>query len=96
MQKLKIKKATSISLGVIPFLAVASLIVYSLATPEQTGTYGIGYLSPQLVLPMVVGGIITAPFGVKLSKKLSEKTIRMLFVLILLLVISRMAVTLFR
>jgi uncharacterized membrane protein YfcA len=96
IKKLKIKKATSISLGVIPFLATASLLVYSLSAPEQSGAWGIGYLSPQLVIPMVAGGIFMAPLGVRVSKKMSEKKVRMAFVFILLLVIIRMTFTLFR
>jgi uncharacterized protein len=88
--KLKIKKTTSISLGIIPFLSVASLILYSLNSPEQKVNATFGYLSPSLVIPMVIGGIITAPFGVKLSRKLNEKTIRISFVVLLLIVMVQM------
>ena len=88
--KLKIKKTTSISLGIIPFLAVASLILYSLNSPEQKMQATLGYLTPALVIPMVIGGMVTAPFGVKLSKKMNEKAIRISFVLLLLIVMVRM------
>lgn len=92
--KLKIRKATSISLGVIPFLAAASFILYALAKPEENVSSTLGYLYPQLVLPMVLGGLFTAPLGVKLSNKLSEKTIRLYFVLLLLIVTVKMLYTL--
>lgn len=94
--KLKIRKATSISLGVIPFLAAASFILYALAKPEENISSTWGYLYPQLVLPMVLGGLFTAPLGVKLSHKLSEKTTRLYFVLLLLIVITRMLFSFFR
>ena len=94
--KLKIRKATSISLGVIPFLAAASFILYALAKPEEEVSSTLGYLYPQLVLPMVFGGLFTAPLGVKLSNKLSEKTTRLCFVLLLLIVTVRMLFTFFR
>jgi uncharacterized protein len=88
--KLKIKKTTSISLGIIPFLAIASLVLYSLNSPEQKLIPGFGYIVPKLVIPMVISGIITAPFGVRLSKKLSEKAVRICFVGLLLIVMVRM------
>lgn len=94
--KLRIRKATSISLGVIPFLAAASFILYALATPEGNKSASLGYLYPQLVLPMVFGGLFTAPLGVKLSNKLSEKTTRLYFVLLLLIVSGRMLFTFIR
>jgi uncharacterized membrane protein YfcA len=94
--KLKIRKATSISLGVIPFLAAASFILYAVAKPEENNSAVLGYLYPQLVLPMVFGGLFTAPFGVRLSSKLSERTTRLYFVLLLLLVTVRMLFSFFR
>ena len=94
--KLKIRKATSISLGVIPFLAAASFILYAVAKPEENVHSTLGYLYPSLVIPMVIGGLFTAPIGVKLSNKLSEKTTRLFFVLLLVIVTVRMLFTFFR
>ena len=94
--KLKIRKATSISLGIIPFLSAASFILYALAKPEENVTSTLGYLYPKLVIPMVIGGLFTAPLGVRLSNKLSEKTTRLFFVLLLLIVTVRMLFTFFR
>ena len=93
--KLKIRKATSISLGVIPFLAASSFILYAIAKPEENTSAVWGYLYPQLVLPMVFGGLFTAPVGVKLSTKLSERTTRLYFVLLLLIVTVRMLFSFF-
>jgi uncharacterized membrane protein YfcA len=95
IMKLKIRKATSISLGVIPFLAAASFILYALASPQENVSSSLGYLNPKLVIPMVLGGLFTAPIGVRLSNKLSEKTTRLYFVLLLLIVSVRMLFTFF-
>jgi uncharacterized protein len=94
--KLKIRKATSISLGVIPFLAAASFILYAVAKPEENVNSTFGYLYPSLVIPMVIGGLFTAPLGVRLSNKLSEKTTRLFFVLLLVIVTVRMLFSFFR
>jgi len=93
--KLKIKKTTSISLGIIPFLALASTLLYSLSNPNHNMKGTFGYILPELVIPMVLTGIIAAPFGVKLSKYLSEKTIRFSFVFLMVAVIVKMGIAMF-
>jgi len=93
--KLRIKKATSISLGAMPFMTVASALFYAQFKSGNgiSGTFG--YLYPQITIPMVLGVILTSAFGVKLSKKLTEKTIRYTFASVMLLVIIRMGYSLF-
>ncbi|MBT3300778.1 MAG: sulfite exporter TauE/SafE family protein [Bacteroidetes bacterium] len=92
ISKLKIKKATSISLGVMPFMSVVSVLIYSLSQ-SHSGSNAFGYLYPQITIPMVVGVIIMAPQGVKLARRLSDTFIRILFISILLLVTIRMLST---
>ncbi|MFC2114091.1 sulfite exporter TauE/SafE family protein [Bacteroidota bacterium] len=93
ISKLKIKKATSISLGVMPFMSLVSVIIYSLSQPNTIKGSVFGYLYPHIVIPMVLGVILMAPIGVKLSKHLSDTFIRVLFITILLLVTIRMLST---
>jgi uncharacterized membrane protein YfcA len=89
ISKLKIKKATSISLGVMPLMSLVSVIIY-MFTQTQSGNSALGYLYPQVTIPMVIGVIIMAPQGVKLSRKLSDNFIRILFISVLILVTTRM------
>nr|MBC8342685.1 sulfite exporter TauE/SafE family protein [Bacteroidota bacterium] len=87
--KLKIKKATSISLGVMPFMSLVAVLIYSL-TDTEASVNAFGYLYPQITLPMVAGVMIMAPLGVKLSRLFSDTFIRILFITILIVVTIRM------
>jgi uncharacterized membrane protein YfcA len=94
--KLKIKKVTSISLGAMPFFTLAVTIYYALTNPPTNALPGaIGYIMPQIILPMVAGVIIFSPFGVKLSQKLPAHIIRIIFSAILILVIIKMVYSLY-
>jgi hypothetical protein len=87
---LKIKKATSISLGVMPIMSLVSIIIYGL---QQTGGpegNALGYLYPQIVLPLALGAIVMAPVGVKFANKISDSLIRVFFIIIILIVVLRM------
>lgn len=96
LKKLKIKKATSVSLGAMPLMTVASALFYA-QVKSATGIPSVfGYLYPQLILPMVAGVLLTSAFGVRLSKKLNERTIRLFFAVIMMLVIVRMIFSLLK
>ena len=94
-KKLKIKKATSVSLGAMPLMTVASALFYSQVKSGAGVSAAFGYLYPQITLPMVAGVILTSAYGVRLSKKLTEKNIRLLFASVMLLVIIRMTFSMF-
>jgi len=87
--KLKIKKATSISLGVMPFMTLATSVLYTLFDNSNSAN-ALGYIRPEVVIPMGIGVMICAPLGVKLAARISEKKIRLAFILIVLIVIARM------
>lgn len=86
---LKIKKATSISLGVMPFMTISTSLLYAFFENGQNNS-AFGYIYPGVVIPMTLGVMISAPLGVKLAGILSDKVIRIAFILIILIVISRM------
>jgi len=90
IHRLKIKKATSISLGVMPLMALFNIIAYSLQQSSSITQVAIGYIKPDITLPLVAGVMIFAPLGVRLAAKLSEITIRIIFVVVVSLVIIRM------
>ena len=89
--KLKIKKTTSISLGIMPFFTLAMTLYYFLTNvPAGNNIPGaIGYIIPSLVIPMSLGVILCSPLGVLLSQKLHPVTIRIIFAIVLSLVIIR-------
>lgn len=78
--KQPIKKASSISNGVIPFFAI-SLGIYNLSdTPDQViSQYQIGYIVLPIVLPLILSTFIFAPIGVNLAQKTSHGVIRYTF-----------------
>lgn len=91
--KLHIRKAASISLGIIPLFAVANSVVYSLSS-QDSGVempWTFGYIALPVVLPMVAGVVIFAPVGVKLAHRLPQRKIRVAFGVLLLILMIRMA-----
>lgn len=89
--KMKISKAASISLGVIPIFALAmSLFYFFTVSPSQSLPYSYGYIHfPSCVL-LSLGVVLFAPLGVNVSKKLSPKLIKIMFSMVLLLVALKM------
>lgn len=88
---MEIKKATAISLGVIPIFALAMSIYYLVAhTPSVSLPYSVGYISFPAVLPLAIGVVLFAPFGVSMSRRVSDKMIKVTFGLLLVIVALRM------
>ena len=79
--KQNIKKASSISNGVIPLFAIL-VGIHNLITPAQfvASQWQIGYVIFPVVLPMILAAFVFAPMGVKASQKSNQKTIRFVFV----------------
>lgn len=80
MMKQNIKKASSISNGVIPMFAIV-LGIYNLTdTPEHyVSSWQIGYIVLPVVLPLVAATFLFAPIGVKTSQKTPQPVIRAVF-----------------
>ena len=67
--KMNIKKAKSISLGVI-FLTSMAITAYNLFTvPEQLVGPGKGYILFPIVIPIAIGVFFSTPVGVRMSRK---------------------------
>ncbi len=78
--KQPIKKASSISNGVIPFFAIVMGIYNLTDIPDQIiSHYQIGYIVLPIVMPLILSTFIFAPIGVNLSQKTSHKIIRFTF-----------------
>ena len=78
--KMNIKKASSVSNGVIPFFAIA-VGVYNVSSmaPNFMGDWQVGFIALPIVLPMIAATFMLAPVGVNYAQKASPKFIRMVF-----------------
>jgi hypothetical protein len=86
--KIPIRKATSISLGVITVMALAtSLFNYFFAASNAENS---SVLVFSLALPVAIGSLIASPFGVQLASKMKSEHIRIILFLFLLSVIGKM------
>jgi uncharacterized membrane protein YfcA len=80
VMKQSIKKASSISNGVIPLFAIV-LGIYNLSdVPSQyISDWQVGYIVLPVVLPLIFSTFIFAPMGVSVSQKTPQQVIRMVF-----------------
>lgn len=78
--KQNIKKASSISNGVIPFFAIF-VGIYNLSSIPlaKVHSWQVGYIVFPVVLPMILATIFFAPLGVKVSQRTNQLYIRMVF-----------------
>ena len=78
--KQNIKKASSISNGVIPLFAIV-VGIYNLsgAPANKIHEWQIGYIVFPVVIPMIFAALVFAPIGVNVSHKTSQKIIRIVF-----------------
>ncbi|PJZ58606.1 sulfite exporter TauE/SafE family protein [Leptospira barantonii] len=96
--KLNIKKAASISTGVVPFLAASVCISYMLETPAlpYSSVLRIGYVDFLFSIPLFIGTYALSSFGVKAAQKAEAKTIRYTFATVLLILFTKMAYELYK
>lgn len=76
-----IRKASSISNGIIPLFAIA-VGIYNLygSAAQKIMDWQIGYIIFPIVLPMILATFFFAPLGVKLSQKTKPQLIRTVFI----------------
>lgn len=87
---LNMKTARSVSLGVITITAFF-MSLNNVFEPQQyqLEIAQFGYILPTITLPMVAGVLVGGPLGVVLSKKMSDKTISIIYAVFLLLFIIK-------
>jgi uncharacterized membrane protein YfcA len=78
--KMNIRKASSVSNGVIPFFAIA-IGIYNLSAkaPDLMSGWQIGFIVMPIEIPMILATFIFAPIGVNIAQKTSPKMIRLVF-----------------
>lgn len=88
--KMEIRKAKTISLGVIAITSL-SMVIFNLfqAPMLPISMPHTGYIIFQVSIPIVLGTLISATFGVKLSRKIPVSTISYLFAAFVLIVIFK-------
>jgi uncharacterized membrane protein YfcA len=78
--KQSIKKASSISNGVIPMFAIVMGIFNLSGTASQKiSNYQYGNIYFEVIFPMILATFFFAPLGVKMAQKTSPKIIRIVF-----------------
>ena len=91
-----IRKATSISLGAIVIMASGSVSWYALQTNTAIlGPWQWGIISLPAVLPMGLGVLVSAPWGVHLGNRVTPATNKLLFLLFFIIVILQMHFNIF-
>jgi uncharacterized membrane protein YfcA len=97
--KISIKKASSISIGVIMLLA--SSVSFSYLSVEdghqitKVLPLQVGYISISLVLPIIGGIFLASPFGVKKAQKTSAQKLRIIFGVVVTLLCIKTALNIF-
>ena len=81
-----IKKASGISIGVIPIMILPFLVVYAIQQPEIQFDGGLGYLQFLIVLPVVIGIFIGSPLGVAAAKRLESRRLNAIFAALLVII----------
>ncbi len=96
--KMPMKKATALSLSIVPILALASLLKYATSTPHSLINQGIiewinhdqywtmpnhlGYILFPIVIPMMTGTMITTSYAQKKVNSIPVLWLRIIFALI--------------
>lgn len=86
--KMPIKKATSISLGVISIMALFTSLYNGISSASNSS--GSSLLIFSLAIPVAIGSLIASPIGVSISHKLKPAQIRIILIIFLLAVITKM------
>jgi uncharacterized protein len=89
---LSMKKAHSISVGVVPLMALTISTFYFFGQPNVVSLPAsqFGYLNLGIAAPVIFGSMITAPFGVKAAHKVKPRTQKLVFASIVSVVLFKM------
>jgi uncharacterized protein len=94
---LSMKKAHSISVGVVPLMALTISTFYFFGKPNVVSLSAsqFGYLNLGMVAPVIIGSMITAPFGVQAAHQVKPRTQKLVFATIVGVVLFKMLFNLF-
>jgi uncharacterized protein len=94
---LSMKKAHSISVGVVPLLALTIATFYFFGQPNITPlpAFQFGYLNFGIAAPVILGSMITSPFGVQAAHTVKPQTQKLVFATIVGVVLFKMIFNVF-
>ena len=87
LMRLKIHRAKAISLGMIVFTSLVITLMNLFADVQELQISTVGYIIFPMTIPLSAGVILASPIGVKVSKKVSDKTINFIFATFISIVI---------
>lgn len=84
IMKMSLKKASSVSISVIAILALPISLSYIVGAPTNSITLPMqfGLISFGVVIPTLIGVLISAPFGVKTAHKINPNIIKIVFAIV--------------
>lgn len=90
--KLEMKKAVSVSAGVVPIFALPTALYYMFQEPVQQNipVAHWGFILYPLVIPMIIGTLFTVPLGVKTGHAMKPGTAKVIFAIFVVLVLIKM------
>ncbi len=89
-----IKKAVVLSLAIIPLLAFPNVIYYSLIQPSQSISGSTGHIVWPIIIPLIMGVLITVKIGVNAAQRMSAQTIKFIFATFIIITIIRLLTSL--
>lgn len=95
IMKEPVRKASSVSIGVIMLLAIAVSVSYLLANADSLLTdqlpMQVGYISMSTALPILVGIFVASSYGVRVAQRTSPLKLRIIFGIIVTLLCVKVA-----
>lgn len=90
-----IRKASILSFAIIPVLALPNIVYYAFQQPSHSLAGSMGYIVWPIVLPMIIGVLITVKAGVNTANRMSPKTIKFIFAAFIVITMVRILTTMF-
>lgn len=95
--KIDLQKIAAYSNFVMIFTTFSAVSTFAFAGEKQFQFYSIGYLIPEIIIFMAIGGLIGSKLGVKINLKTTQKnykkSLTVLFVLLSLIMILKLSLT---
>ncbi|MFM9944913.1 MAG: sulfite exporter TauE/SafE family protein [Bacteroidia bacterium] len=92
--KMNMRKAATLSLAIIPILALPNVIYYMVHQPMQKIADSTGHIVWPIVIPVIIGVLITVNAGVNAANSMSPKTIKYIFAAFIIITITRIFMSL--
>ena len=86
--QLDFKQSSRLSLSVIPLLAIFPLVQY-LSTQSALNLPHTGFIAWSILLPTLIGVLIFAPIGIKVSRRTPTPVLRITFALLTIIILIK-------